>query len=363
MSLYKEVHPEFKLNGLSYTQADDLLQFAVELKAQGAPHEVQLANFLNEWFDNQSFILATTSGSTGEPKQMRLAKSAMIQSARTTGKALELGAGTEALLCLSPNFIAGKMMAVRALTLGWHLHVVAPSMEALTEYDSQYDFAALVPAQATSSLTALEKVGTVLIGGGAVSPSLEANLKEIDTRAFASYGMTETVSHIALRRLNGKEASNYYTAVDGVTLHLDERGCLVITAPGLSEEDVVTNDLVNLLDDGQFEWLGRIDNVINSGGIKIHPESIETQLSDRLEAPFFIASEPDEVLGERLILIVESPTSDGRASGVSRDLFNDLPKYSRPKMIYGISKFLYTETGKIRRQEILSLIKNYQANN
>lgn len=360
MSLHKEVHPDFKLNGLAYSDAADLLNFTTNLRTQGAPHEAQLANFLNQWFDDQTYVLAQTSGSTGEPKQVKLAKSAMIHSAKTTGKALDLGPRTEALLCLSPSFIAGKMMVVRALTLGWHLHVVAPSLEALTEYDSSYDFAAVVPAQAMNSLIALEKVGTILIGGGVVSPKLEQALQEIDTRAFASYGMTETVSHIALRRLNGPEATPHYTAVPGVKLSLDKRGCLVIEAPGLTEVAVITNDLVKIIEDGRFEWLGRVDNIVNSGGVKIHPESIETVLSDSLDVPFFVASEPDEVLGERLILIVESPTSDGRATGVNKNLFNTLPKYSRPKKIYGISKFLYTETGKIRRQEILSLIRNYQ---
>ena len=362
MSVSQSVHPDFKLNGLSYTSPQELLEFADVLRAQGAAHEVELSDFLNEWFDDSDSLVVKTSGSTGAPKDIDLAKSAMIQSAKTTGKALDLPEKTEALLCLSSSFIAGKMMVVRALTLGWHLHVVAPTMEALTEYDSDYDFVAMVPAQAMNSLAALEKVGTLLIGGGVVSPQLESLLQDVEAKAFVSYGMTETVSHIALRRLNGEEAKNYYTALPGISLSQDARDCLVINAPGISDGPVVTNDLVKLIDKQRFQWLGRVDNVINTAGVKIFPEQVESDLKDSLEVPFFISSEPDETLGERVVLVVESPTPDGRSTGIHKELFNNLPKYSRPKKIYGISKFLYTETGKIRRQEIMSLIKNYQQN-
>ncbi|WP_435577918.1 AMP-binding protein [Gilvibacter sp.] len=353
------VHPDFKLNGLSYESPQDLLEFTAVLKQQGAAHEMALASFLSEWGNSEDHIIATTSGSTGTPKPVKLSKAAMIHSAKTTGEALELGPKTEALLCLSSDYIAGKMMIVRALTLGWHLHVVAPSMEALTEYDSAYDFVAMVPAQAMHSITALEKVGTLLIGGGMVSNQLEQALQGVATKAYVSYGMTETVSHIALRRLNGAAASENYKTVSGVSLSLDARGCLVIEAPGISSVPVVTNDLVDLISETEFKWLGRIDNVINSGGIKIYPEQVESALEEQLDVPFFVAAEPDPVLGQRVVLVVESPSPDGRASGVHKDLFDGLPKYSRPKKIYGVSKFRYTETGKIRRNEILSLLQNY----
>ena len=353
------VHPAFKLNGLSFDSAEELLDFTVNLEQQGAAHEVSLSKFLQEWLNNDDFIVTTTSGSTGAPKAIRMPKSAMVYSARKTGEALNLGPETEALLCLSSDYIAGKMMCVRALTLGWHLHVVAPSMEALTEYDSEYDFVAMVPAQAMHSLAALDKVGTLLIGGGVVSTQLEEALQSVETAAYVSYGMTETVSHIALRRINGEQASAYYKALPEVTLSLDTRGCLVINAPGIATDPVITNDLVEFKDESQFKWLGRIDNVINSGGIKIYPEQIEAALQDQLDVPFFIAAEPDPVLGQRVVLVVESPTSDGRASGVHKGLFDSLPKYSRPKKIYVVSKFRYTETGKIRRKEVLSLIESY----
>lgn len=355
------VHPDFKLNGLAYTSPKELLGFADQLLEHGAVHEVSLAEFLHDWFSANDDLVVSTSGSTGDPKPICLSKIAMTHSAKTTGEALELEPRTEALLCLSCDYIAGKMMVVRALTLGWHLHVVAPSLEALTEYDSSYDFVAMIPAQAMHSLPAMDKVKILLIGGGAVSPKLEAALQNAETQAYVSYGMTETISHIALRRINGSKASSSYTAVAGVSFSKDDRDCLVVNAPALSEQPLITNDLVKLISQTQFEWLGRADNVINSGGVKVYPEALEAQLSDTINAPFFIASEPDDVLGERVILVVESPTRDGHATGIHKGLFNDLPKYAKPKKIYGISRFLYTETGKIRRTEILSLLQDYQA--
>lgn len=359
MKTHQIVHPEFRLNGLDYG-LEELKDFLPDLQEAGAPHEAAMADFLLDWFSDSNSIKLKTSGSTGKPKKLVLSKSSMIHSAKTTGEALELAAGTEALLCLSPEYIAGKMMLVRALVLGWHLHVVAPSNDALVEYDSEYDFAALVPYQVLTQLNALNKVGKILIGGGPVSKSLEALLQPLKVKAYASYGMTETVSHVALRLINGPEKSYAFKAVSGVSFSTDSRDCLVIHAPEITPEPLVTNDMVTLEDQQTFTWLGRFDNIINSGGVKINPETVEHALSGKISAPYFIASEPDDLLGQRIILVVESPPKKPASTGITQDIFQDLPKYSHPKKIYGVSRFLYTETGKIRRKEVLKLLKKYR---
>lgn len=353
------VHPKFKLNGLAYSFTE-LGDFLEALKKEGAAHEIAMANFAMEWMSDSKKISVATSGSTGTPKTISLEKRAMIHSAKCTGQALDLPAGTEALLCLSPEYIAGKMMLVRALTLGWHLHVVAPSNNALKEYDSHYDFAALVPYQVASQLEALTKVKKILIGGGPIPQSLEAALQGVAVKAYASYGMTETVSHIALRTINGPDKSETFNALKNVTFSLDDRECLIIHAPDLLEKPLTTNDMVRLENDTEFAWLGRWDNVVNSGGVKIHPEQIEQALSSKLKTPFFVAAEADELLGQRLVLVLERSDQSSTNIGINHGLFDALPKYSKPKKIYSISKFLYTETGKIKRNQVMELLRNYK---
>ncbi len=359
MKPHQIVHPDFILNGLDYGYTE-LKSFLVDLQSAGAAHEVAMASFMLDWFSDSATIQLQTSGSTGKAKKMSLSKSSMIQSAKTTGKALDLPAGTEALMCLSADYIAGKMMLVRALTLGWHLHVVAPSNDALIQYDSHYDFAALVPYQVLTQLNALDKVGKILIGGGPISKPLEEVLQPLKVKAYASYGMTETVSHIALRAINGENKSMVFKAVDGVNFALDKRECLIIHAPGLVNEPLTTNDMVTLHNSNSFTWLGRYDNIINSGGLKINPESIEHALSGKITAPYFIAAEDDALLGQRLVLVLESPLKDSGRTGVSQSIFDHLPKYSVPKKIYTVSRFLYTETGKIRRKEVMELLRKYR---
>ncbi len=242
------------------------------------------------------------------------------------------------------------------MTLGWDLHIVAPQKDALTQYDNNYDFVAMVPYQVDYSLNALNKVHKLIIGGGVISKELNDKLQEVEADVFATYGMTETITHIAVRRINGLAKSTNYTALPNVKFRKDARGCLVIYAPEISEEKIITNDVVHLISSTSFEWLGRIDNMINSGGIKIFPEQIEEKLSAFIELPFIITSEKDEQLGECIILIFENDGSH-ETPDFSK-AFSKLTPYTRPKKIYTFSKFPFTETGKIIRSEVLELLEN-----
>lgn len=281
----------------------------------------------------------------------------MINSAKATGAYFKVGEGTKALLCLSSEFIAGKMMLVRAMTLGWDLHVVAPEKDALVEYDNPYDFVAMVPYQLSHSISALDKVKKMIVGGAAISASLEAKLQHCPTEIFATYGMTETITHVAVRRINGFARSEVFSALPDVKFSQDERGCLVVNAPKVSEEKIITNDIVELVSSVSFKWLGRFDHVINSGGIKINPAEVEHKLSKFIRIPFIIASEKDEELGERVILVIEkrdADTLDRLSEGLSL-----LKPYERPKRIYTLSKFPYTESGKIKRKDVLKVLKQH----
>ena len=352
---WKNIHASFKLNGLQYS-SDELLEFAKDLENKGAHYEISIGIFLQQWLNEDESVIVKTSGSTGKPKEIKLLKSQMINSAKATGIFFKLAEKTTALLCLPSNYIAGKMMLVRAMVLGWDLHIVAPEKDALTQYDNDYDFVAMVPYQVRHSLDALKKVHKLIIGGGTVSPELNEKLQEVDTEAFATYGMTETITHIAVRRINGLAKSTDFTALPNVKFTTDERGCLIIDAPNISDEKIITNDLVKLISPTSFEWLGRFDNVINSGGIKIYPERIEEKLSSYINLPFIITSEKDELLGERIILIFED---DGSQKIPDFSLaFSKLSSYRRPKKIYTFSKFPFTETGKIKRAEVLEALNS-----
>jgi O-succinylbenzoic acid--CoA ligase len=354
------IHPKFKLNGLPYPSAEELLNFADGLIEQGADYEVSMASFLEEWLSFDDTVVVKTSGATGTPKEIVLLKEQMINSAKATGAYFKAGEGTKALLCLSSDFIAGKMMLVRAMVLGWDLHVVAPEKDALTEYDNPYDFVAMVPYQLHHSIDALDKVKKLIVGGGSISAELEAKLQHKQTEVFATYGMTETITHVAVRRINGFAKSDVFSALPNVKFSMDQRGCLVIDAPNVSSERVVTNDLVELHSSLSFMWLGRHDNIINSGGIKIRPEELEAKLSAHLKVPFIIASEKDVELGERVILVLESPT--GAVPQDYPKALSALLSFERPKKIYTLSQFPYTETGKIKRGDVLQVLGRYKKN-
>jgi O-succinylbenzoic acid--CoA ligase len=353
----QSLHPAFKLNGLDFSSAEEVLNFADGLLEDGNEQEASVVRFLEQWLDFSETVAVKTSGSTGKPKTIELSKEHMINSARATGSYFKTGSNTRALLCLSADYIAGKMMLVRAMVLGWDLHIVTPSKDSLTEYDNDYDFVAMVPYQVWHSMEALAKVKKLVIGGGRIPAELEARLQDVSAEAFATYGMTETSTHVAVRRLNGPARSDSFSALPEVKFSVDERNCLVINAPNVLDAPIITNDVVSLNSPTNFNWHGRYDNVINSGGIKIYPEVLEAKLSPDIANNFLIASEKDPELGERVILVYE-----GNKDNVPNlsEAFGKLDTHERPKKVYSLSKFVYTETGKLKRKDVIKVLQKYK---
>ena len=346
-------HSSFQLNEHSFSSVSEILSYAKHL--QPNTH-----TFLEQWFDTNDYVEVKTSGSTGVPKTIHLQKEHMKNSAKATGAFFELEEGTKALLCLSTDYIAGKMMLVRALTLGWYLDVVEPVSNPLEGIDAVYDFCAMVPMQLANSLDNLTKVKILIVGGGAVSATLQEKIKNISTSVYATYGMTETITHIALKKLNNYNVVENYKVLPHVKISLDNRGCLVIDAPKVSDEKIITNDLVKIISETEFEWLGRYDHVINSGGVKLIPEQIEQKLSEIINDRFFVAGISDDVLGEKLVLVIEQNVTSSAVEksailNVVRNL-KTLTKYEVPKEIYFLPKFIETETKKIQRRKTLDLL-------
>jgi len=350
----KYVHPEFQLNGRQLKPAA-LIEAAIVYIKEGEPYEEEAGQFILEWLNDKDYVMVNTSGSTGEPKTIKLYKKHMINSARATGKHFNVETFSTALLCLPTRYIAGKMMLVRAMVLGWRLDMVPPKANPLDSVFKRYDFCAMTPFQLDNSLARLHLISKLIVGGGPFSESLKAMVKDSETKVYETYGMTETITHIAARRVNSKKNKEIspFKTLNKVTVSQDERGCLVIKAPKVSTDPVVTNDVVELISYKKFIWLGRVDNVINSGGIKLYPEQIENKLASVIEVPFFIASEKDEKLGEKLILVLE--TEDTDAAQID---FSALDKYEVPKAIYCTAAFTRTRNGKLQRWSTVKAIKS-----
>ena len=324
---------------------------------------MDLEAFLKEWHNDSPAVLVHTSGSTGKPKPMLVEKRRMEASARTTCDFLGLHEGDTALLCMSLDYIAGKMMVVRSLVRGLRLICVEPNGEPLETVEFPVVFAAMVPLQVWNSLRhplqreRLMAIRNLIIGGGAIDDAMAEELRTFPNAVWSTYGMTETLSHIAMRRLNGPEATVWYTPLPGVGLSLTDEGCLVIDAPALHDGPLVTNDIAEIEvlqgnyflpyregGDFRFRILGRKDNVICSGGIKIQAEEVERQLRAHLREPYIIAKRRDEKFGEVAVLLTEGDTAEAEAV-----CHRELPKFWQPHAYIHIDHIPMTATGKPKR--------------
>ncbi len=340
---YHNVHNNFKLNGF-HLNREDLCRVAYSFIKEGAEHEKPVGDFILDWFDNRSYIIMSTSGTTGTPKDIKVDKQAMVNSALATGNFFDIQTASKALHCLPTKYIAGKMMLIRGFILGLDLDFVAPSSRPLLNNKTKYDFVAMVPLQAQNSLKDLDGVKKLIVGGAQINKKLENKLQKLKTVVYETYGMTETITHIAAKKVGEKA----FTVLPNVSIAIDANNCLIIQAPNVSKQTIKTNDLVELTNDKQFVFLGRFDNVVNSGGIKLLPELIEAKLSPAMNARFFVIGKPDESLGEKLILLIE-----GDELALSDTLFDVLDKFEKPKEVHFIPKFKETESGKIKRKETL----------
>jgi len=374
----------FILNGTSYSHQ--------HLRDGCAPayvsdYERSVLQFCQQWLAGQETFTLQTSGSTGQPKTIQLTRAQMVTSAHWTGQALGLQPGDRALVCLSVAYIAGMMMLVRGFELGLHVTVIDPVSRPLAPFPptAHFDFTAMVPLQLHETLQGtphegaiLDNMKGVLIGGAPISLALEEHSQRVQAPLYHTYGMTETVSHVALRRFNGPQRSDYFIPFDEVRLGLDARGCLTITSALTRGETLQTNDLVELRADGAFRWLGRIDNVINSGGVKVHIEKVERVLEAWLlhhcggvyaDRRFFVGALAHARLGHAVVAVIEGEPADEAATGaraletVLRTAVQPaLTPYEVPRQVFFVPQLLETPTGKIdRRANLQRLADQYSA--
>ena len=304
-------------------------------------------------------ISASTSGTTGPPKAMRIPRRDLVNSARLTAEAFDLHEGDRVLLCLPCAYIAGKMMFVRAMALGLDLHVMDPRgsvLDHLSKIKERFRFTAMIPLQLHRAIQedrarVEEQFDTILLGGGPVSAALEEDLQGLRTAVFQGYGSTETVTHAAVRRLNGPTSSEVYRAIGKVSFSSDERGCLVVHTPHLKTKEHLTNDLVELIDDSHFRWMGRIDNVILSGGKKIYPEQLEAKTAGVIPFPHFFMAFPDDRLGDAVAVVLETDRgAEEILDEVLQALFTVLSDHELPRRVTAMRSFLRTGSGKVVRR-------------
>lgn len=343
---YHNVHNKFRLNGFEFKK-DDLCRVAYSFIKEGEDYEKSVGNFILDWFDEKPYVEILTSGTTGAAKTILVDKQAMVNSALATGDFFGLQSSDKVLHCLPTKYVAGKMMFVRAFILGLEMDFVAPSLKPLQDIDKIYDFCAMVPMQVKYSIDDLHKVKKLITGGVKVHKTLEDLILNsgIETEVYETYGMSETVTHVAAKKI-GEEA---FTLLPNISISQDERDCLEITAPNITSEKIITNDIVKIVSKDSFIWLGRFDNIINSGGIKMIPELIEEKLADKINRRYIVAGTPDSLLGDRIILAIEGEPYDLD----KEEVFSKLEKYEKPKEIFFIRHFAETPTGKIIRGESL----------
>lgn len=338
------------LNG-TFLEGAEIENFCIK---QDSDLFLQIAYFINEWLSPDPYIKLQTSGSTGTPKTILIEKNKMLFSAARTAEYFDFKECEKALLCLPINYIAGKMMIVRAFCSGLNLICLNPSQNPVASLQPgvEIDFAAMIPLQLQQAvdMPSLSQIKRILLGGAPVSSELEKEVQTKRTEIFHGYGMTETLSHIALRRINGKEASTSYKALNGIELGLDARNCLTINAPDLSRETLITNDVVSFTGVNEFIWIGRYDNVIISGGIKLFPEEIENKLQSLFISRFYVAGLKDRQWGQKLVLIIEGdPFDEIRITSLNCRMEELLGKYEVPKEIYFVNNFIEASNGKVNR--------------
>ena len=317
-----------------------------------------LDEFVSDWQSDSPTLLVHTSGSTGKPKPMLVEKRRMEASARITCGFLGLRAGDTALLCMPLDFIAGKMVVVRSLVWGLQLVAVEPSGHPLKGLTESPTFAAMVPMQVYNSLKVeaerrlLRDIKHLIIGGGAINRDMAEALRGFPNAVWSTYGMTETLSHIALRRLSGAEASEWYEPFDGVGVTTSADGCLVIDAPAVCAQPLVTNDIAEIAPDGRrFRIRGRRDNVVCSGGLKLQIEEMEARLQPHLNVPYMISKRPDDKFGEAVVLLAVTDDMES----VCEVCRKHMPRYEQPRYFLAVSELPMTPTGKPARAEAMKL--------
>jgi len=316
--------------------------------------EQKILHFILDFLDPAEHIVQESSGTTGLPKEIHLYKSSMIRSALQTAKKFTLEKGHSALLCLPTDYIAGKMMIVRALVTGMDLVWIEPSACPVYTGNKIFDLCAMVPLQ-VYNLIGRERpfscIKNLLIGGSELSPELENHLRKFPAHIYETFGMAETCSHIAIRRINGRNAAPWFTAMPGINISADPRGCLVIDASFLTHR-VITNDVIEIMRKNRFVWKGRIDNLINSGGIKINPEHLEKMIVEILGRELYIVGIPDIKLGQKLVMVTTQPCLSREKKTMLDALRGKLPSHHIPVEIIVLNSFPRNRALKIDRARL-----------
>lgn len=349
------------LNGREFRYAD-LQQYPANSPTDLNGYEARVLDFCRQWLNGAQEFELHTSGSTGAPTTVRMTRQQLEASARRTGDYFDLGPGDRMLVCLNCEYVGGLMMLVRGLERRMHLTIVEPQADplALVPAGTAFDFTSLVPLQLRAVLAAghasrLNQMKAILVGGAALDHRLERELQALTVPVYLTYGMTETASHIALRRLNGPQASAHYQVLPGIRIAQDERGCLTIRADVTGHELITTNDRVQLLNDHSFEWLGRADFVINSGGVKVQAEKVELVLEValaelELTRRAFVLGQPDERLGQQVTVFLEGESLTASQQQQLHHLLQQrLSKYEQPRQLVFVPEFRTTASGKLDR--------------
>ncbi|AKD05120.1 AMP-binding protein [Pontibacter korlensis] len=361
------------LNGKKFYY-DEIASYSFRNSIPLNGYESKTLEFCRNWLNGVQEFPIQTSGSTGVPKTITLTRNQLEASARRTIKLLNLKQGDCTLVCLNTEYIAGMMMLVRGFVADLQMIIVEPigNPLSLVSPDEKIVFASFVPMQiptilqeAPERLEQLNRMKGILVGGAPVTPTQQRELQRIQAPIYHTYGMTETASHIALRKLNGFDAADYYDVLDSIQVGLDRRGCLTIKGDITNNELLITNDIVELLTPTRFRWIGRADNTINTGGVKVQTEKVELAIAeafaDNDNSPrFFIAPQPDEVLGDKIVLILEGAQLAQEEEQKMLDRLRQLlKKYEMPKEVYYSPSFTETSTGKVSRQRTLQKLGLY----
>ncbi|MDR1859563.1 MAG: AMP-binding protein [Bacteroidales bacterium] len=317
-----------------------------------AEWEREFLDFVKEWYCPADSIAVQTSGSTGAPKQLLLKKSFVAASAMRTLVRFGLSPGARVLQCLPCRYIAGKLMVVRALLGGLNLVPVPPDTDFRALCGHPFRFAAMTPNQAATAADSgfTDTLEMLLLGGSAIPPPLEHRLQSVNTACYVGYAMTETATHVAIRPVNGPEATQNYRCMDGVSVSRADNGCLTVHLQGLPDGAIKTSDIAEVIDSQTFRIVGRADNVVISGGIKYHPEQLEARISEIMPFPFFICGTPHDTLGQQLVLVAEAPETPENETLVRQLCASRLSRYERPKQIRFVHRLPRTDTGKVLRK-------------
>ncbi|MCU4156941.1 AMP-binding protein [Carboxylicivirga sp. A043] len=339
-------------NDEGYRGKEAILTLAQQLVNDDEEEKHYIGQFLSDWLNDNDFIELQTSGSTGTPKIIKVKKVAMVASAKRTIEFLKLQPFDSALLCLSAKYIAGKMMLVRAMVGQLNLVTSTVSSNPMESISRDIDFAAMVPMQVATILeenkNAFKSIRHLIIGGGRVNAQISKALRTLKVNAWETYGMTETVSHIALRNI--KDERTGFRVLPGISVLSDKRGCLLVEASDINEQPLVTNDIVKFNSSNEFTIKGRYDNIINTGGVKVIAEDIETKLAPSITVPFAISWKKDDLLGQKVVLVCQSKEP------VILESIGFLTKFEWPREVICIDKIPMTETGKIQRKKLQQLI-------